>query len=160
MTTMTPFERQRRDWCQAGHTVLANGHRGIDEGLRAWAKRAGRLVWIDRRSVWGNPEPLRDPDDDEEREACIHAYARSFATRDDLHARLDELAGKVLVCWCTPQACHGEVLLGWSSPQFTAEYRAACRALCAPDVRPPLARPQPGDRASTSLQLSLWEARA
>ena len=135
---MTTFERQRRDWCLAGHAVLANGHAGIDEELRAWAKRTGRLLWIDRRSVWGNPAPLADPTNDEEREACVRAFAAYFETEYDLRIRLGELKGKVLVCWCTPKMCHGEVLLCESDPQFAVEYMLACR-----DILPRAGNPAP-----------------
>jgi hypothetical protein len=31
-------------------------------------------------------------------------------TQPDLMARLPELKGKVLGCWCAPEACHGDIL--------------------------------------------------
>jgi hypothetical protein len=31
-------------------------------------------------------------------------------TRPDLLARVSELAGKRIGCWCKPAACHGDVL--------------------------------------------------
>ncbi len=32
-------------------------------------------------------------------------------TQPDLLAALPELEGKVLGCWCSPQECHGDVLI-------------------------------------------------
>lgn len=141
---MTAFERQRRDWSLAGYTVLANGH--TDRALIAWAKHQGRLYRIDRRSAWGNPTHLLDPEDEVERDACVRAYASYFETAYDLQARIRELAGKVLLCWCTPKACHGEVLLSESDPQFAAEYLATCREILT----------QEGSPAPGSHQLPLW----
>src|SRR5262249_48911990 len=141
--TMTPFEQQRRDWCAAAHTVLANAH--VDHALIAWAQQTGRLRRIDRTSAWGSPTELHDPNDDVEREACVRAYAAYFDTRSDLQARLDDLAGKVLACWCTPKECHGLVLMGLLEPQFTAEYLVMCTAVQAQNARP-----------APPNQLSLW----
>ena len=33
-----------------------------------------------------------------------------YPTRPDLLARLGELRGKRLACWCAPKSCHGDVL--------------------------------------------------
>ena len=37
---------------------------------------------------------------------------RHLPSRPDLLARLGELRGKALGCWCAPLACHGDVLAG------------------------------------------------
>lgn len=69
----------------------------------------GPGVYVGRPSKWGNP------------------YSMAYRTRQrvialfETHARkqieddptwLDELRGaEVLVCWCSPLACHGDVLV-------------------------------------------------
>jgi hypothetical protein len=131
----TAFETQRRAWVLAGYPVLANAH--VDHRLIAWARQCGLLLRIDRQSDWGNRAILHNPRDDAERTACVQQYAAYFAGRPDLHARLPALSGRVLVCWCTPKACHGDVLLGALSPQFAAEYFATCQELLTPPSSTP-----------------------
>jgi len=46
-----------------------------------------------------------------DRAAVIAAYRdRHLPSRPDLLARLGELRGKALGCWCAPLACHADVL--------------------------------------------------
>ncbi len=71
---------------------------------------AGLLVRIGRGTVWGNPHRLRPGAGDVERAEVIAAYERHLATRADLLARLPELRGRALGCWCVPRPCHGDVL--------------------------------------------------
>ena len=71
-------------------------------------KRAPFHVYIGRPGPWGNPFVIgRDGDRDE----VIRKYESWLLEQPDLMARLPELRGKVLGCWCAPQACHGDVLL-------------------------------------------------
>ena len=71
------------------------------------ADRYGR--WAE--SEWHNPYPLRKGATEAERAAVIERYRAYLLTeRPDLVARLPELRGKVLGCWCKPAACHGDVL--------------------------------------------------
>lgn len=70
--------------------------------------RPSASVCIGRPSPWGNPFAIgRDGD----RDAVMARYV-AWLGRDpelvDLARR--ELAGKDLVCWCAPAACHGHVL--------------------------------------------------
>lgn len=69
-------------------------------------------VRIDRRSRWGNPHYLENPHDDDERRACIRAYARWLAHADQswILEDIDQLRGQRLGCWCAPRVCHGHVL--------------------------------------------------
>jgi hypothetical protein len=64
-------------------------------------------VYIDRPSRWGNPFVVGR---DGTREEVIAKYRQWLMGRPDLLARLGELRGKVLGCWCKPKACHGDVL--------------------------------------------------
>lgn len=57
---------------------------------------------------WGNPFRIGR---DGTREDVIARYREWIQTRPDLRARLEELRGKRLGCWCAPFACHGDVLV-------------------------------------------------
>lgn len=65
-------------------------------------------VYIGRPSVWGNPFSVAEFG----REEAIRKHADLV-----LHNRVlmdlvkEKLAGKDLVCYCAPKACHGDVLL-------------------------------------------------
>ena len=80
--------------------------------LRSPPAGAGqRLVRIDRRTRWGNRFRIGR---DGTREEVIERYrlelrervSRGTVSLDDLAA----LKGAVLLCWCSPLACHGDVL--------------------------------------------------
>ena len=111
----TDYERQRRALCLAGRTVVAN--RKKDKRLIAWAEAEGLLVHIGRvnrnpplpASDWKNPHWMRG-DGKEEREKVCDEFKRHLAGRPDLMARIGELRGKVLACWCKPERCHGDHL--------------------------------------------------
>lgn len=68
-------------------------------------------IYIGRGSVWGNPYVVgRDGDRDE----VIAQYEQHLASTPTLLARLPELLGKRLGCFCAPKACHGDVLKRWA----------------------------------------------
>jgi hypothetical protein len=71
-------------------------------------KREPYDVYIGRPSVWGNPFPIGAVGDT--REDVIRKYRDHVLARPDLLARLGELKGKTLACWCKPSDCHGDVL--------------------------------------------------
>ena len=64
-----------------------------------------------RKSKWGNPFKLPRNASQEQRDEVIAMYRRWLLSQPDLMAALPELRGKNLVCWCAPEACHGDVLL-------------------------------------------------
>lgn len=71
-------------------------------------------MYIGRPSKWGNPfshKKLPGIVTMETREKAVEAYRNWILTRPELMKALPELKGKVLGCWCSPQACHGDVLL-------------------------------------------------
>lgn len=70
-------------------------------------KKAKYDVYIGRPSIWGNPFKLNPGDD---RDAVIAKYRKWLMGQPHLLARLHELKGKVLGCWCSPKTCHGDVL--------------------------------------------------
>ena len=65
-------------------------------------------VYIGRPSKWGNPFEIGR---DGTREQVIAKYEEWIKTKPDLMNSLHELEGKVLGCWCSPSACHGDVLI-------------------------------------------------
>lgn len=73
-------------------------------------------VYIGRPGDWGNPFPiqlslLHDLAEYEgSREWSLNEYRKYILGRPDLLARLGELKGKVLGCWCHPAPCHGDIL--------------------------------------------------
>lgn len=79
-------------------------------------------VYIGRPGPWGNPFAIgRDGTRDE----VINKYRRWLHNRVQKGQikieALAELHGKVLGCWCAPQACHGDVLVNaaqWAKKQL------------------------------------------
>lgn len=70
---------------------------------------AADVVRIHRGTDWASPFTV-GPDGD--RSEVIARYRRYlFGERPDLVARLDELRGKRLACWCPPKPCHGDALV-------------------------------------------------
>jgi hypothetical protein len=59
-------------------------------------------------SKWANPFKPRDGSN---RDEVIAQYRAWVCHQPELMARLPELRGRDLVCWCAPLPCHGEVLL-------------------------------------------------
>lgn len=64
-------------------------------------------VYIGRPSDWGNPFTVGK---DGTRDEVIAKYVEWYHS-SGLDARIHELRGKNLVCWCSPQRCHGRFLL-------------------------------------------------
>jgi hypothetical protein len=67
-------------------------------------------VYIGRPSEFGNPYPI----DRHGREKCIELYRQSFYDRIDndpaFKTLVLNLAGKKLGCFCSPKACHGDII--------------------------------------------------
>lgn len=69
----------------------------------------GNSVYIGRPSVWGNPYAIGR---DGTREEVIQKYWHYLQEKPELIALAKELLpGKDLVCFCAPEACHGDVLI-------------------------------------------------
>lgn len=64
-------------------------------------------VYIGRGSKWGNPFIIGK---DGNREDVVQKYCEWICNNPSLLADLHELAGKDLVCFCSPLMCHGHVL--------------------------------------------------
>jgi Domain of unknown function (DUF4326) len=112
-------ELERKQVVEEGGSVVANVRkikgRRADEDLIRWAEESGRFVYIGdavrhtryHRSPWFNPAKGRKTDHDR----AVSQYRKYISGRTDLLARLTELRGKVLGCWCYPKACHGNILI-------------------------------------------------
>jgi len=101
-------ERERQVQVQDGMTVVANA--AEDKNLICWAEREGLAVRIDRSTRYGNPFVLNE---DGDRDEVCDSYERHYLVRKpSITERIDagELTGKVLVCHCYPQRCHGDCL--------------------------------------------------
>lgn len=73
-------------------------------------------VYIGRPSKWGNPythlENTSAPYVVDSREDAVRLYEEWIRSQPELmEAAKKELKGKVLGCWCSPLACHGDVLI-------------------------------------------------
>lgn len=72
-------------------------------------------VYIGRPSKWGNPFTHKSGTlaafEVATREEAIAKYEEWLMAQPELVAIVKaELKGKVLGCWCSPLACHGDVL--------------------------------------------------
>lgn len=107
-----------------GRTVVVSYRR---RDMIAAAEAMGLLVRVDRRSAWGNPYRMRD---ESERENAILGYRAYVRGKPELLARLSELRGRALACWCAPPDCHGDVLaeLAEMAPAQLSTYRLARRS--------------------------------
>lgn len=74
-----------------------------------------------RKSKWGNRFVLRRNASPEQRAEVIAMYRRWLLGQPKLMAALPELRGKDLLCWCAPEACHGDVLLELVAAEYSQE---------------------------------------
>lgn len=70
-------------------------------------KKSSYDIYIGRPSKWGNPFSIGKHGT---REEVISKYEAYIMDNSELLKALPELKGKILGCWCTPKACHGDVL--------------------------------------------------
>ena len=75
--------------------------------------RSGRAdtptrVYVGRPTKWGNPFVIGI---DGNRATCLAKHAEYLKRTPALLEQIHELRGKDLVCYCTPQPCHADLLL-------------------------------------------------
>lgn len=85
-------------------------------------KKARYDVYVGRPSKWGNP--FRSGRDGT-REQVIARYEEWLDRQPDLLADLPSLAGLTLACWCSPLACHADVLARRAEQAAVLARRAA-----------------------------------
>ncbi|AAQ63370.1 T4 NrdA.1-like protein [Burkholderia phage BcepNazgul] len=71
-------------------------------------------IYIGRPSVWGNPFVIGR---DGTREEVIAKYREHVLNSPSLMSFLPTIRGRNLVCFCAPEACHGDVLLDLANPE-------------------------------------------
>jgi hypothetical protein len=71
-------------------------------------RHAAYDVYIGRPSKWGNPFEIGK---DGTRAQVVAKYREYILNNPELLKDLVELKGKRLGCWCSPQLCHGDVLV-------------------------------------------------
>lgn len=82
---------------------------------RMYRRTMGMLpsdVYIGRPGPWGNPFVIGVHGN---RQEVIAAFKEWLLNSDTQQARwmrehVHELKGKTLICWCSPDACHGDIL--------------------------------------------------
>lgn len=67
-------------------------------------------IRIDRKSKWGNPYPLANKDDEDQRAEVLWKYTLYLLRNHKLLKSIPSLKGKTLACWCFPKKCHGQIL--------------------------------------------------
>lgn len=65
-------------------------------------------IYIGRPTKWSNPFVIGK---DGTRQEVLAKYRKWIMKQPNLLEDLHELKGKVLGCWCKPQACHGDILV-------------------------------------------------
>jgi hypothetical protein len=100
-------ELDRRKSVESGRAVVANLSR--DTNLIQWAEQQGLAVRIDRKTKYGNPFVL---DQDGDRDFVCDCYEQDYLPKKkSILKDSEKLRGKVLMCHCYPQRCHGEALV-------------------------------------------------
>lgn len=71
-------------------------------------------VYIGRGSIFGNPFSHTEGTQVKyivgSREEAISSYKNWVLTQPEIMAKIPSLKGKTLCCFCSPLACHGDVL--------------------------------------------------
>jgi hypothetical protein len=78
-------------------------------------KREKYDIYIGRPSIWGNPFEIGK---DGTRDEVIAKYRAWIVEQPQLMAQIADLYGKTLGCWCSPKACHGDVLVELATRAF------------------------------------------
>lgn len=100
-------EKSRKLEVENGHSVVANAER--DKNLIKWAENNGLVIRIDRSSEFGNPFILGQ---DGDRDVVCNAYRDHYLpNKPSILSKRKFFKGKVLVCHCYPDRCHGESLV-------------------------------------------------
>jgi hypothetical protein len=77
-------------------------------------KKAKYDVYIGRPSIWGNPFShllgTLAKFQATSRDDAVAKYREWILTQPELLAKIPELKGKTLGCWCKPKSCHGDIL--------------------------------------------------
>lgn len=91
---------------------------GLTEVVNVRTAAPGTYIYVGRympgkfpASPWGNPFKLARNASPDDRMRCLEDYRAWLGEQPHLLARLPELKGRRLGCWCAPNPlCHGVVL--------------------------------------------------
>ena len=100
-------ERERQEKVQLGQAVVANANQ--DKNLIQWAEKIGKAVRIDRGTKYGNPFIL--PHDGDRDYVCDCFEKHYLPKKPSILKDAELLSGKVLICHCYPERCHGDALV-------------------------------------------------
>ena len=100
-------ERERQEKVQLGQSVVANANQ--DKNLIQWAEKVGKAVRIDRGTKYGNPFIL--PHDGDRDYVCDCFEKHYLPRKPSILKDAELLSGKVLICHCYPERCHGDALV-------------------------------------------------
>eukprot|EP01080_Neovahlkampfia_damariscottae_P008780 gene8780-728_t len=89
-------------------TSLKNGQTTV-----VHCKKSSYDVFIGRPSKWGNPFVIGK--EGMSRSDVIEKFEEYLLGNKDLMADLHELKGKVIACYCSPEACHGDILAKYAN---------------------------------------------
>jgi hypothetical protein len=106
-------ERSRQKEVQNGICVVAN--QSADKNLILWAENQGKAIRIDRSSKYGNPFIL---DQDGDRDFVCDCFEQHYLPhKPSIEKDISKLKGKVLICHCFPNRCHGDTLAKLANEQ-------------------------------------------
>ena len=102
------------------HELVKKGYRDFED----WASGKNN-VYIGRNmthyvpgtvgSIWGNPYVVAKDNNYKPNtytlDQSLTMYRQYVESTPELIARLHELKGKTLGCWCKPNRCHGDILV-------------------------------------------------
>jgi hypothetical protein len=72
------------------------------------------LVYIGRPSIFGNPFKIgRDGDREDVCSKYDSHFAERIQTDPEFVKAVLALKGKILVCFCKPEMCHGDTIAAW-----------------------------------------------
>lgn len=63
--------------------------------------------WKLSNSKWANPFSVKQYG----RIGALLRYREYVLSTPSLYNSISELSGKILMCWCTPEPCHGDILI-------------------------------------------------
>jgi hypothetical protein len=76
-------------------------------------------VYVGRGSIWGNPYSHKEGTLAKfvvgSRKEAVEKFEAYLLSNEELMAKIGELKGKTLWCFCKPKSCHGDVLLKYAN---------------------------------------------